>query len=169
MGKFAKRTGLLMGLLIAVWSGAPCRSEEARAEGAGGSKTGRSAVLEFGERRELFVDHYLIDKASGCELRLHHPVPREVVLAFDKPWEGNFSHYVTVFRDEEVYRMYYRGAQIQTREHHGHTALSLRRQRTGNDLRFTRCRLILEQPPEGSLHERCGEECVDGGACRAVV
>jgi hypothetical protein len=47
---------------------------------------------------------------SGVELRLHHPTPREVVMEFDKPWEGNTSAYVTVFQDDDLFRMYYRGS-----------------------------------------------------------
>jgi len=43
-------------------------------------------------------------------LVLHRPVPREVAVEFDRPWEGNTSAYVTVFRDGAVIRMYYRGS-----------------------------------------------------------
>ena len=28
----------------------------------------------------------------------------------DRPWEGNGLNYVTVFRDGDLYKMYYRGA-----------------------------------------------------------
>ncbi|MBI3865177.1 MAG: hypothetical protein HY290_25155 [Planctomycetia bacterium] len=66
--------------------------------------------IVIGSRRELFVDQALIERLDGrSELKLHHPVPREVALAFDKPWEGNASGYATVFQDGDVYRMYYRG------------------------------------------------------------
>ncbi len=70
-----------------------------------------SKVRNIGSRLELFVDDWLIEKMDGTELWLHHPVPREVVIVFDKPWEGNGSAYVTVFEDEELFRMYYRGSQ----------------------------------------------------------
>ena len=33
-------------------------------------------------------------------------------MVLDAPWEGNNSNYVTVFRDGSVYRMYYRGRQM---------------------------------------------------------
>jgi hypothetical protein len=65
--------------------------------------------VEIGSRRELFVDGALIEQMRGVEQRLHSPVPREVALAFDAPWEGPVSTYVTVFRDEDRFRMYYRG------------------------------------------------------------
>jgi hypothetical protein len=67
-------------------------------------------VRDIGSRLEPLVDDWLIQRMQGAELRLHHPVPREVVMAFDRPWEGNVSAYVTVFRDGDVFRMYYRGA-----------------------------------------------------------
>jgi len=68
-----------------------------------------AAVRDIGSRLELFVDDWLIEKLDGARLELHHPVPREVVLRFDKPWEGVFCGYVTVIQDGDLYRMYYRG------------------------------------------------------------
>jgi hypothetical protein len=67
-------------------------------------------VIDIGSRLELFVDDFLIDQMDGPNLLLHPPVPREVAIVFDKPWEGNTSGYVTVFQDGNVYRMYYRGS-----------------------------------------------------------
>lgn len=67
-------------------------------------------AVEIGSRRELFVDDFLIDTLRGdAELKLHHPVPREVVFRADRPWEGNLMFHVSVFRDGNIYRMYYRG------------------------------------------------------------
>jgi hypothetical protein len=66
-------------------------------------------IRRLGDRRELFVDHYLIDQANGVELQLHPPVAREKVLTFDAPWEGAFCGYITVLKDGETFRMYYRG------------------------------------------------------------
>src|SRR5262249_55906741 len=34
-------------------------------------------VIDIGDRRELFVDEFLIEKREGLELRLQTPVPRE--------------------------------------------------------------------------------------------
>ena len=66
--------------------------------------------INVGSRRELFVDYALVDKAEGkISLKLHHPVPREIALKFDRPWEGNASGYPTVIQDGDLYRMYYRG------------------------------------------------------------
>ncbi|MFN7922260.1 MAG: hypothetical protein U0Q16_19305 [Bryobacteraceae bacterium] len=69
--------------------------------------------VAIGTRLELFTDSALLDRVSGDARRqLHHPEPREVSLEMDKPWEGNAVNYVTVFRDGDLYRMYYRGANV---------------------------------------------------------
>jgi hypothetical protein len=69
-----------------------------------------SSCLSLGSRRELFVDAVMAERLSGrAQIRMHHPVAREVVLVTDQPWEGNGTNYVTVLRDGERYRMYYRG------------------------------------------------------------
>jgi len=68
----------------------------------------QESAIDIGSRRELFVDDFLIAFLNDAELMLHHPVPREVVLTCDEPWEGTGSGYVTVFRDENRYRMYYK-------------------------------------------------------------
>jgi len=71
-----------------------------------------ATALAIGARRELFVDGVLAERLAGqAALRLHHPVPREVALVTDRPWEGNGTNYVTVFADGGRYRMYYRGCQ----------------------------------------------------------
>lgn len=63
----------------------------------------------LGSRRELMVDDYLVAAVTGgARLVLHHPTPREVVIVHDQPWEGNSCGYHTVFRDGDVYRMYYK-------------------------------------------------------------
>ncbi|MBX3178882.1 MAG: hypothetical protein KF886_16120 [Candidatus Hydrogenedentes bacterium] len=66
--------------------------------------------IEIGARLEPLVDRHLIESLDGTELRLHQPVPREIAITYDAPWEGNTSCYVTVFQDEGRFRMYYRGS-----------------------------------------------------------
>ena len=67
--------------------------------------------LDIDSRLELFVDDYLIEELSGgAARRLNSPQPKEVAMVFDRPWEGNTCGYVTVFRDFNCYRMYYRGS-----------------------------------------------------------
>ena len=67
-------------------------------------------MLDIGSRLELFVDDWLIDRMKNVTLRLAQPTPREAVLRFDRPWEGPGSAYVTVMKDGDRYRMYYRGS-----------------------------------------------------------
>ncbi len=65
--------------------------------------------IVIGSHRELFVDHHLIDRLENARLVLHRPQPREVVLKFDRPWEGLYSGYETVLKDGDTFRFYYRG------------------------------------------------------------
>ncbi len=67
------------------------------------------AVLDIGDRLEPFVDKHLIESTDNVTHLLHHPVPREIALTFDKPWEGPYCGYVTVIKDGDGYRIYYRG------------------------------------------------------------
>ena len=71
-------------------------------------------VVDIGSRRELLIDGFIVEKMTGsARLVLHHPTPREVVLVFDQPWEGDGSgHYNSVFQDGDKYRMYYIANQI---------------------------------------------------------
>ncbi|MHC4879992.1 MAG: hypothetical protein ACYTGL_26370 [Planctomycetota bacterium] len=67
-------------------------------------------AIDIGSRRELFVDHLLIDQLDGARLAMHRPQPRQVSIRFDKPWESFSPGYTTIVHDEEygLYRMYYR-------------------------------------------------------------
>ena len=66
-------------------------------------------VRDLGNRLELFVDRQMVESMKSAELKLHEPRPAEVALKFDVPWEGAYAGYVTVFRDGDRTRMYYRG------------------------------------------------------------
>lgn len=74
------------------------------------------AAIPLGARLELFVDDFLIEHFEGAALKLHEPVPAGVVLRFDRPWEGPFSGYVTVLKDGDRFRMYYRGLPLAARD-----------------------------------------------------
>ena len=66
------------------------------------------APIVIGDRRELLVDDFLVDRLSGgARLQLHRPVRQEIVLRTDAPWEGNACGYPSVFQDGNLYRMYY--------------------------------------------------------------
>ena len=74
-------------------------------------------ATDIGTRRELFVDRALVEKIEGgAQLRMHHPIARELAMTHDAPWEGTSSGYHTAFRDGDTYRLYYRGLHIAVRE-----------------------------------------------------
>ncbi|MBI2298664.1 MAG: hypothetical protein HYU66_06880 [Armatimonadetes bacterium] len=78
--------------------------------GVARAEPGSKTMVEIGSRPQLFVDSFLLDALSGEARRvLHSPTPREVVLTFDRPWEGSLCAYVTVMRVESGWRLYYRG------------------------------------------------------------
>lgn len=75
------------------------------------SQTTAPTTVDIASRRELFVDHFLIDRMTGtAALRLHRPVDCGHVLEFDRPWEGAFSAYVTVLRTPDKFQAFYRGS-----------------------------------------------------------
>ena len=75
------------------------------------------SATDIGMRRELFVDRALVEKIEGgAQLRLHHPVARELAMTHGEPWEGTSAGYHTAFRDGDIYRLYYRGLHIEVGE-----------------------------------------------------
>ncbi|MDA0591226.1 MAG: hypothetical protein O3C17_24865 [Planctomycetota bacterium] len=74
--------------------------------------TEKNAAIDIGSRRELFVDHHLIDRMEKTVLKLHAPTKAP------RPKSPLIGAYVTVIKDGDrfraVYRSYdpsYRGAQ----------------------------------------------------------
>ena len=61
--------------------------------------TAGCSPISIGNRRELFVDNWLIGDLRNAQRRLHQPVAREIAIVHDQPWEGNVCYYHTVFRD----------------------------------------------------------------------
>jgi len=79
--------------------------------------------LALDSRIEPFFDDFLVDSVSGTALRLHTPLPRDIAIVFDAPWEGNTSAYWTVFQDSDLARMYYRASNynLETKEYGAET------------------------------------------------
>ncbi len=67
-----------------------------------------SKPTNIGSRLELFVDDALIDHQRNVTLQLHEPAIAETVMTWDFPWEGSNNGYITIFKDDAKYRMYYR-------------------------------------------------------------
>jgi hypothetical protein len=71
--------------------------------------TEKEEVVNIGNRLELFIDHFLVEKRTNVRQVLHEPKDEGSVLLFDNPWEGPFCGYATVIKDKNKYRLYYRG------------------------------------------------------------
>ena len=100
------RTALAVLLMLGL--SAPATAEIGQTKDAGKAA---AKPINIGSRLELLVDNYLVERMSeSTVLRLHHPVRREAIMKFDRPWEGNACGYFTVIQDGDLYRMYYRGS-----------------------------------------------------------
>ena len=82
----------------------------------------QQSSIDIGSRRELFVDHHLIDRMENLRLHMHEPRDEAEVLKFDEPWEGIHCGYCTVIYDEQAkkpfgkYRVYYRGMPVSSKD-----------------------------------------------------
>jgi hypothetical protein len=65
--------------------------------------------IELGNKREIFVDKYLIQELDGASLVMHAPRDEGPVMYFNKPWESFAPAYITILKDDHIYRAYYRG------------------------------------------------------------
>lgn len=69
--------------------------------------------LDLGLRRELFVDHLLIDRMDNTVLKLHEPVCGGMAIRIDKPWEGPVNFGSTLIHHRGRYHLYYRGLELE--------------------------------------------------------
>lgn len=98
--RLIRNSGISFFLAIAV--AMPCTAQNMGHE--------QSKIINIGSQRHLLVDTFLIDHFTGkASLQLHHPVMKEIVMMNDQPWEGTYSNYNSIFKDGDIYRMYYRG------------------------------------------------------------
>ncbi|MBR2585978.1 MAG: hypothetical protein IKE64_11190, partial [Thermoguttaceae bacterium] len=98
-----KRTTILLASLVmgalSFLSGAAPLAQEA----------GDAGAVNIGSNRELFVDQYLIGSLDGTAQKLWPPRDEGPVLLLDRPWEGEYSAYLTIVHAGEKYQLYYRG------------------------------------------------------------
>lgn len=66
-------------------------------------------TIALGDRREIFADQFLIREMKGARLVMHPPRDEGAVMHFDQPWESNAPAYITILKDGDTYRAYYRG------------------------------------------------------------
>lgn len=66
--------------------------------------------IELQDRRELFVDKFILSEIRNLQHLIGTPVSMGKTVLFNKPWEGQFSGgYVSVTFDGSIYKLYYRG------------------------------------------------------------
>jgi len=71
-------------------------------------------ALRIGNDIQLFWDKSLIESQVNGQFKYHRPVPKDVAITTDAPWEGNVSAYFTFLQDGDEYRAYYRGSHYDT-------------------------------------------------------
>lgn len=59
--------------------------------------------------REVFWDMFLADENHGITIKNHTPVRKNIVLSLDAPWEGEHGGYISLIKDGDMYKLYYRG------------------------------------------------------------
>lgn len=68
----------------------------------------KEPALVIGKQLQLFLDDYIIESFKGAaDYRLHHPEVREISIKHDDPWEGSGTSFHSVFKDGDMYKMYY--------------------------------------------------------------
>ena len=69
---------------------------------------GNPAVIDVGDRKQLFIDKKFIAKARRIKLTVNPPVKSGVAIDSDKPWDKGSLGYASIIKDEKgVYRAYY--------------------------------------------------------------
>ncbi len=91
-----------------------------------GANATSTDATDIGDRREFFVDDYLIESMTRVKQVMHTPQPKDVAIVCDAPWEGNTSAYYTLFKDGDLFRMYYRGGHSDLKSKKNAHQISLR-------------------------------------------
>ena len=107
-----------------------------RTLGQGEPEKNSAPVREIGDRRELFVDHYLIDRLKNTELRLQEP---KLAPAMAEPADN--MEYGTVIQDGGLFRLYTRDAR--NSKHDGDVTEVTRYCESRDGIRWTKPKLGL--------------------------
>ena len=74
------------------------------------SEGGPEKAIPLNDESQLFVDDYLIARRASVHRRLNQPTKMEErILEPEHPWEGQAAVYGCVVREDDEYRLYYRG------------------------------------------------------------
>ena len=116
-----------------------------------------SDPVDLGSRLEPLLDRFLIHSLKGeARLQLHKPQRREIVLVHDVPWEGNSTAHHTLFRDGDIYRMYYGGRHYEPGKQLRHVLVCYAESQDG--LRWTRPKLGLYEYEGSRDNPRCAPD-----------
>lgn len=93
---------LLLGLIsLPIFSHSP-------ESGVNSKKQASDKVINIHSDLQLFIDKYIVDKASeSICFQMHRPILKELVLENNKPWEGSGCGFYSLFQDGDLYRLYY--------------------------------------------------------------
>lgn len=67
-----------------------------------------SRIHNFGNQKQLFLVNDFIASTSA-EIRIGVPIPRGIVMKFDKEYEAGGVVYIQVLKDGPLYKMFYKG------------------------------------------------------------
>ena len=74
-----------------------------------GGVTRAGDAVSMKNRRELFLDDFVLREVAGLEYRLGVPLTAGTALKLDQPWEGRWGAYISVVSNGQKFQMYYRG------------------------------------------------------------
>ena len=103
--------------------------------------------IEIQDRRELFIDDYLIDSMNSIDLVMHEPQRQNVAITFDKQWEWAGHSYFALIHEKNMYRLYYDCWKPDGELHKIMYAESV------DGVTFTRPNLGLFEAPETGSHD----------------
>lgn len=77
---------------------------------------GNLDVIDLDDRREIFVDYFLIENLDGLKMKLHHPKDEGPAFYYNEDCEVFSPAYTTIIKDDNLYRAYYRAGDGESRK-----------------------------------------------------
>lgn len=100
-----------------------------------------SSGANAGSRRELFVDHALIESLENATLRLHQPIRAGIALKIDRPWEGPVNFGSVIIRHQNQFLLYYRGMTLNKNDDSGRTCVAV----SADGIKWTKPALVRDE------------------------
>ncbi len=127
-------------------------------------------VFPLGSDRELFCDDTMVASMSDCQILVHQPVPQEVAIMCDKPWEGNNCGYWTVLYDDQakIFRAYAKACSINNGVVEGH-GIVITTYESEDGIHWTRPNLGLFEKEGSTDNNVVINEAVDHTDCPSTT